>query len=70
MVGEAVQSHFQDFPVTMSNPNATALDRDEFMIAKKVEYAVTLSAMVGMFQVSIKILFAIILNEKIFSVLN
>ena len=51
MVGEAVQSHFQDFPVTMSNPNATELDRDAFLIEKKLEYTVTLSAMVGLFQV-------------------
>ena len=52
MVGEAVESHFQNFPVEVNNPNATLSDVEELLTASKVEFAVTLSAMVGMFQVS------------------
>ena len=53
MVGEAVESHFQDFPVVMSNPNATLEDTQALLTENKIKYTVTLSAMVGMFQVSL-----------------
>ena len=51
MVGESVQGHFQNYPVTLDKPNATLYDQEQYLITQKVEYAVTLSFMVGIFQV-------------------
>ncbi|XP_066925900.1 prestin-like isoform X1 [Clytia hemisphaerica] len=51
MVGESVQGHFQNYPVTLDRPNATLFDQQQYLITQKVEYAVTLSFMVGIFQV-------------------
>ena len=50
MVGEAVQGHFENFPVL--DANSTVVEDDDLLLDKKIEFTVTLSLMVGIFQVS------------------
>ena len=62
MVGESVESHFQNYPVTLSNPNATLFEEQEFITSQKVKYTVTLTFMVGIFQVYLTFL---VLDENL-----
>jgi len=50
MVGEAVEGHFEKFPVL--DANATIVEEGDLLLGKKLEFTVTLSLMVGIFQVS------------------